>query len=422
MRQILLMGLVGNAFEWVEFTIFSSMSALISHKFFPASDPLNSILLMYLVFAMGFFARPLGGLIFGYIGDIRGRKTALLISMIGMVVPTTLIGFLPTYESIGIVSPIILSIIRIAQGITLGGEAGGIYSYLAEKSGPNNKSFMCSIGLMGNSIGFLIGMLIVYVCVHIIPKDDFDNWGWRVPFIFSLFLGIFGIYLRKWTEETDIFLEYKKTANKQPIIEAVKYHKKNILIAIISYAPAVSMYYISVTFLSGFMTERLHRPIYEFNTMLIFALLADILTLPFFAMMADRLGIKKYIFASMLLLIIFVYPSFYIICNSGYEERFAGVIFMVLLSTIYKAPIPGFITQLFPTETRYTSVSLAVNLCCALFGGAMPYICSYLIILTGHNGSVPVFVMFITMSAFLILFNYHKFDQSYATNIDKKRI
>lgn len=402
-----MVGIVGNAFEWMEFTIYTSLGILIAEKFFPSSDSFSGLLRTYMVLALGFFARPIGGVIFGYIGDVYGRKKALLISIVGMIIPTLIMASLPTYQSIGLAAPLILCLIRLIQGLTLGGDAGGIYSYLAENSGANNKSFICSIGLVGNSLGFLLGILVINFVKYTLTEEVFHDWGWRVPFFISLIFGLLAVYLRSKIQETkEISHPATRTNSSLPIINLIKNYKKLILVGIISYAPAVSSYFMVFVFLRGFMTSLEGHTEAEFINISLIALVCYIVTVPFCAFVADKVGIKKYSLVSLILLVTIIYPAFSMISNEVYLMRIFGVIFLAVLSAIYTAPMPAFLTTLFPTSIRYTGVALSLNISAAIFGGAMPYISGMLILYTGHSGSVPLFIAFLSIIAFFTLYRY----------------
>jgi len=238
-------GVFGNILEWYDFAIFGFLTPIISQLFFPKEDHLVAILMIYGVFATGYLMRPLGGILFGYIGDKQGRKLALQTSMIMMAVPTVLIGFIPTYEELGIYATILLIILRMLQGLSVGGELMGSISYLVEIAPPNKKHFYGSFTLFSAVGGLLLGSTVVTILSSILGDEVMSLWGWRVPFIGGLFIFFFGLWLRKGMDESPAFLVKKEQSQKlykSPFQEVIKTMFKKILrlFALISVATVSS--------------------------------------------------------------------------------------------------------------------------------------------------------------------------------------
>jgi MHS family proline/betaine transporter-like MFS transporter len=335
--------------------------------------------------------------------------------MSGMIIPSLLIGILPSYATIGLAAPIILILIRVIQGISLGGEAGGIYSYLAEKANETNKSVYCSIGLIGNALGFILGNALVMLIRFFLSDQAFNDWGWRLPFLISLLFGLVAVYLRTSMDETIVYPNRQESSKKQrtPLKELFIDYKKNIFFGILMYAPAVSAFYMTTIFLNGYMTELHHHPATEFAEMMFIAMTLYIFVLPFCAHCADKIGFKKYTVTSLSLLILLIYPAFYLAESKFFSLRLLSVSSLALLSALYTAPMPAFLTSLFPTRVRYTGVSLTLNVSCALFGGLTPYVSELLIHATGFEGAVAVYIIFISILAIILLrsFIYSMHDQ-----------
>ncbi|MEM7009348.1 MAG: MFS transporter, partial [Thermodesulfobacteriota bacterium] len=203
-------GIIGNVLEWYDFAVFGYFAPIIAEKFFPSEDPIASLINAFGVFAAGYLVRPLGGIVFGHLGDRIGRKYALQLSVMIMVVPTTLLGLLPTYSDVGILAPILLIIIRLVQGFSVGGELIGSVSYMTEVAPPSKRGFLGSFSFMGAVGGVLLGSFVATIAHGLFDATVINDWGWRVPFLFGFLVGLFGLWMRKGLVETADFKNAKE--------------------------------------------------------------------------------------------------------------------------------------------------------------------------------------------------------------------
>ena len=210
MKKVLISGMVGNALEWYDFILFLQFVPFIGQLFFPTSDPHAAFLSALGVFAVGFVMRPVGGIMFGYIGDRYGRKISIVISILLMSIPTAAIAILPTYESIGIFAPILLTLIRLMQGLALGGGFSGCMTFLVEHSPNNQRGLIGSASMFSLGAGVLLGIMVTYICFYSFGKSSFESWGWRIPFAISLVIGMVAFYIRGHVDESPIYLAAKE--------------------------------------------------------------------------------------------------------------------------------------------------------------------------------------------------------------------
>jgi len=208
MKKVIATCMVGNALEWYDFILYAQFAQIISKKFFPDSS--ISEILTFAIFAAGFIVRPLGGIVFGSFGDRFGRRISLAIGILTMVLPTTVIGLLPGYDTIGIAAPIILTIARLIQGFSLGGEFGGCVVYLTEYAPANKRGLIGSIVYSSQCLGMLFGLIVAYLLGILLPKEDLWTFGWRIPFVSSFFVGMIGLYIRSSIKESPLYSEIKK--------------------------------------------------------------------------------------------------------------------------------------------------------------------------------------------------------------------
>lgn len=210
MRKVLLAGMIGNGLEWYDYALYAYMVTLISKLFFPAGNEAVHLLATLGIFAVGFIARPFGGILFGMVGDKFGRRTALVAAIFLMAFPTGCIGLLPTYEQVGILAPLLLVLLRVMQGLSLGGAFSGTVIFLVEHSPPARRGLVGSTSLASLAVGFLLGSLVVMLMQVSLSEAQFESWGWRIPFLLGVPIGFIGLYIRNHTEESPVYEEAKK--------------------------------------------------------------------------------------------------------------------------------------------------------------------------------------------------------------------
>jgi MFS transporter, MHS family, proline/betaine transporter len=404
-RKVIASTMIGNGLEWYDYALYGTFTALISKHFFPAGDDAVALIATFGIFAVGFLMRPLGAMFFGYIGDKYGRKNALALSILLMAFPTACIGLLPTYQEIGLWAPISLTLIRLVQGVAIGGEFGGSIVYLVEHASAKNKNQMGNFSILSMLIGLLSGAMIAAALAHLMPAEAFDSYGWRIPFILGFFIGIVGLYIRTKLDESPVFLEAKEAGHTSdaPIKEALQQSYKEILLGVGVYLAVTIPFYIQTVFMPSFLVKFL-----KFSTsdsLLIFSLslLTMMVVAPISAWFSDNKDREIVLKIVLISYIAFAIPYVYLLEQNTFASVLtAQLLFAVILGS-YIAPIPTLVVELFPTKTRYTGMSLACNLAAAIFGGTAPILVTKMITMTGSYSPIAYYVMAAALASFLCI-------------------
>lgn len=403
MKRVIASTMIGNGLEWYDYALYGTFTALISKHFFPAGDDAVALIATFGIFAAGFLMRPLGAMFFGYFGDRYGRKNALSLSILLMAFPTACIGLLPTYSEIGVWAPILLTIIRLVQGIAVGGEFGGCVVYLVEHATAQNKNRMGSLSMFSMLVGLLCGAMIAAGLARVMPQADFDTWGWRIPFILGFFIGVIGLYIRLRLDESPVFMEAKAAGHtsETPIKEALQQNHKEILLGIGCYLAVTIPFYIQTVFMPSFMVKFL-----KFSTsdsLLIFALslLVMMLVAPITAWLSDKKDREIVLKVVLVLYFAFAIPYIYLLELKTFTFVLVSQLCFSALLGAYIAPIPTLVVEIFPTKTRYTGMSLACNLAAAIFGGTAPILVTKMITLSGSNAPIAYYIMLAAFVSFI---------------------
>lgn len=396
-RKVLLASLIGNSIEWYDYLLYGTASALVfNHLFFKSGDIMVSTMLAFLTFALPFFIRPIGGVIFSHIGDKVGRKKTLVITLMIMGISTIFIGLLPTYDQIGVWAPILLVTIRIIQGLGIGGEWGGSLLLAIENADKKEKGFFGSVPQMGITIGMLLGTVAMALVTSLTTEEQFMSWGWRIPFLFSFVLVVVGLWIRKDIEESPVFQELQKEGkiSKVPVVDTFKKHWKEVLIGTGLKVVETAPFYLLSGFVIYYATTVLKLDkTGVLNAVSIAALVATIL-IPLMGKWSDKIGYKKMYTMGTILMLLYAFP-YYMMLNQG-------SILMVTIATIVGfgiiwAPITAVLgtlySEIFSAEVRYTGVTLGYQLGAAFAGGTAPLIATAL--LSAYSNSwIPVAIYF----------------------------
>lgn len=399
--------LVGTSIEWYDFYVYATAAAIIfPHVFFPEADPALATLASFGTYAVAFFMRPIGGIIFGHVGDKLGRKPALTITLILMGVATTLVGVLPGYASIGIWGPILLILCRMAQGLAVGGEWGGA-SLMAVESAPQKwKNFYGGFTQVGNPLGAMLATGAFWA-LSSLGEDALLSWGWRVPFLFSVVLIAVGFWVRWRVEETPVF-EAKIEGHEQstPLLFALKNNWLPILLGFCIIAMSSGGYVIATTFVQNYADtpEIGLDPSIILGALTVASFVEFIVTLPI-AALGDKIGPKMVMYLGII-------PSFIVIIPLVLSIQAKNValiwLFVILIRVTLSgawAPLSTLMAQMFRPQSRYTSMSLAYGIGAAVWGGLSPAIASALLIATNGNfWSVVAFFGVLALSAFIGVF------------------
>jgi metabolite-proton symporter len=376
-RRVLFASLVGSAIEWFDFFLYGSATAIVFNRlFFPATDPLVSLLLAYLSFALPFFIRPLGGVIFSHIGDRVGRKRTLVLTLSLMGGGTTLIGFLPTYATIGVVAPVLLVLLRLFQGIGLGGEWGGAVLLAYEYAPPERRGFFGSIPQSGVTLGMLLSTVFIGLA-SLLPDEQFLSWGWRIPFVLSAGLVALGLWIRNGIDETPDFtkLQTEGRVARFPVLDLLRTCRREVLTAIFVKFGETGSFYMFAVFLISYATTTLGYPRATTLTAIAVGAFVATVTIPLCGLLSDRLGRRKVFLAGSAGLVAFSGPYFWLLSQrSTFCIVVASVIAIGLIWPLVTATLSTLLAEMFQPQVRYSGISFGYQIGGALVGGTAPLV------------------------------------------------
>jgi MHS family proline/betaine transporter-like MFS transporter len=396
LTRTVIAGAIGNVLEWYDFGLFGFFAPVIAREFFPSEARLTSLLGTYGVFATGFLMRPLGGVLFGHIGDRWGRKRALELSVLLMAISTALMGVLPAHASLGLAAPLILTLLRLLQGLSVGGEYIGSMSFLVEHAPPARRAFLGSWSSSSVVLGSLLGSGVAALCVGLLSEADLAAWGWRVPFLGGILLGLAGLWLRLGVEETPSFLKIREAGGlaANPVAEAVRNNPGAILTTLGLTGLMSVGFYLPFVWLPTWLA-RINRPALPESQALAantIALVALLLLTPLTALASDRVGRKPMFLAAALGYALLSYPLFLLMTGGTFGRSLVGGLAFAACSGLFSGCMAATMVELFPTRTRYTGIAIGYNAGQALLGGTAPWVATALIQLTG-NDLAPAFYL-----------------------------
>jgi MFS family permease len=348
--------------------------------FFPNLDPSIALLVAYAGFGVSFFFRPLGGILFSHLGDKIGRKKTLILTLLVMGIGTSIIGLLPSYQSIGIAAPILLILMRIVQGIGLGGEWGGSMLLAVEYAAPEKKGLFGSVPMIGVYIGMVMGTASISL-LSMLPGNQFLEWGWRVPFLFSLVLVFIGLWIRKEIDETPEFREAQKKGNlaKFPLGETLRLHWREVLLTFGIKPIESAPFYLFSIFGISYATKNMG---YSQATALNAVTIAVIITgiaIPFMGALSDKIGRKRLFAIGACCVMLYVFPFFHLLSLKSNIALYIAVTLGLLMSSPLTAIIGTLFSEVFSTKVRYTGISLGFHLGTAVSGGVLPFVATALL-------------------------------------------
>ncbi|HEY4600263.1 MAG TPA: MFS transporter [Cerasibacillus sp.] len=420
LRRVLIASVVGSAVEWFDYFLYGTVAALVFNQlFFVTEDPAFGTLYAFATFALAFFIRPLGGVIFSHIGDRIGRKKTLVITLSLMGVATFLMGILPTYDMVGIWAPVLLIILRLMQGLGLGGEWGGALLLAVEYAPKDKRGLFGSVPQMGVTIGMLMGTIALSI-MTLLPEQAFLTWGWRVPFLLSALLVLFGLWIRKGIEETPSFQKAQQQGEiaKLPIVDTFKYHWKEVLIATGAKVVETAPFYIFGTFIVSYATDQLDfSRTTTLNAVTIGTIVTTIL-MPIMGSLSDKIGRKKLYVGGSILMIVYAFPYFWLI-HQGSDLLLivATVIGLGIIWAPITAVLGTMFSEIFSPEVRYTGVSLGYQIGAAVAGGTAPLVATALL-MKFNNSYVPV-AIYIIFTALISLIAVLPIKDRYKEELDE---
>lgn len=403
LRRVILSCMIGNALEWYDFALYGYFATIIASQFFPNTDPFAALMSTFGVFAVGFITRPLGAVLFGHIGDKSGRKKALLWSIYLMAIPTAAIGLLPTYEQVGWLAPVLLTLVRILQGIAMGGEFTGSIVFIVEHAERGKRGFAGSWAPFSLLMGVLAGAAIAASMSFILSPEHLAAWGWRVPFFLSLIGGVVGAYMRRNLTDPEKFEEVKKARRSHsiPFVDLITHHLKPlILVILIDFTVAIG-FYLVVTFIVSYLEafQGLSKSMSLFISTV--SMSAFAMTIPFSGWLTDKIGRKPVMMGAALALMLFSYPLFQGFSVQGLWIPLLSHAILGILMGFYFAPIAAVLVEMFPMNIRYSGLSIAHNLSMSIFGGTAPIVAGWLVNVTGDK-AIPALYLIVAGGISLI--------------------
>ena len=388
-----LASMMGTTIEWYDFFLYGTAAALIFNKiFFPSFDPLTGTLAAFATYSVGFFARPLGGIVFGHFGDRMGRKSMLLITLFMMGIPTILIGLIPSYDSIGYWAAVALVLLRLLQGIAVGGEWGGAVLMAVEHAPEGKKGFFGSLPQAGVAPGLVLSSLAMGM-VATLPEQDMLTWGWRVPFLASVVLLAVGWFIRAKVAESPDFEQMKKQGEKveMPAMVVLRQYPRQVLSVVGGRLAEVTWFYTVVTFALAYATGTLGIPKTVMLDATVWGAAIALFTMPICGMLADRIGFKWVFMAGTVGILLFSSQFFDLL--QSLDPRNITIALSIAIGLVYAclyAPEGSLFAAQFPAEVRYSGISIAVQVSGAIGGGLAPIVATSLL---KYGGGSPTYIV-----------------------------
>lgn len=393
----------GMALESYDFLLYGSAAALVFNKlFFPTTDPLVGTLLAFLSYALGFFARPLGGLVFGHFGDRMGRKPLLIISLLLMGGATFAIGLLPTYAAVGVWAPIMLSLLRLIQGFALGGEWGGAMLLVAERVPARRRGTWTSFPEAGIPFGNLLATAVLAVLAGTLDDEAFLNWGWRIPFLLSAVLLVLGYWIRSRVQDAPALLKALEQANSEerrhaPAVEVLRIHRREIVQCGSARLSENVVYYVITAFVLVYAVQTLDVSKTVVLNALVIGNVVQIIATPTFGALSDRIGRRPVFIIGAIGSAVWIWVFFALLdTRSSLMIGIAIVVALVFHSALY-GPQAAFFAEQFPTTVRYTGMSISAQVTSIIGGAIAPLIATALLSAYGSSTPVALYIVFVSM-------------------------
>ncbi|MEM7124568.1 MAG: MFS transporter [Pseudomonadota bacterium] len=386
--RIIVAGFIGNVLEWYDFAIYGFFAATLGRLFFPADDPATSLIASFGAFAVGFVMRPLGAILFGHIGDRWGRRSMMIVSVLSMAFATCAIGLLPTDAQIGPAAAVILVVLRMVQGLSVGGEYIGSGVFLSESAPAGRRGLFASFATGGLFAGLLIGTAVGVLVSTLMTDDDIAAWGWRIPFWAGLLLGAIALFSRLKIDEP----EAPDAPAKLPAAEAFRHHGGTILHATAIDIVLAANFYVTTIFVPGWLIRNadISRALsLEINALAIALSIAAGFPA---AMLSDKIGRRPVLLATALLFAVLFYPMYVLIASGDTAQVTLALCVLGLLNGAYAFVVPGTFAEMFPWRVRATSANLSHNLSMAALGGTGPMIATWIVAETGGLVAVGVYL------------------------------
>ena len=389
-------GAIGNALEWYDFALYGYFAPVFAAMFFPSERASVSLLSAFGVFAVGFLARPLGALLFGYIGDTVGRREALTWSVILMAVPTAIVGLLPTYAAIGMAAPLALTLCRFLQGLSVGGEFTGSVTFLVEHAAPSQRGYIGSWAGFSAQVGALLGSGAGALVTSNLTTEDLHQWGWRIPFVLGSLIAFVGWYLRTRIPESPAFEQLRQAgALTSAPVRDIFTHQRIAVAKVIGLVWLHGVgFYLLFVYLTTYLSTATSIPLATVLTMNTGCMLLLGVLIPLMGRLSDTVGQKPLLVIGAAGLALTAYPSFIWLTSNDAALMWTAYVWLTVLMSCYLGPFFAVVVELFPTAQRYTGLSAGYNVAAALFGGTAPLVATLLTDWTGNVLSPSLYLSF----------------------------
>jgi len=394
-RRTVVSGAIGNALEWYDFAVFAFFAPFISTQFFPSDDKLAGLINTFGVFAAGYLVRPVGGVLFGRLGDRQGRKRALRVSIVAMAIPTSLIAVLPTHAQAGVLAALLLVALRLLQGVSVGGEFIGSICYLVEVAPAKRRAFYGSFAVMSAVGGMLLGSAVATLLHSLLTTAQLEAWGWRLPFLGGVAIGLFGWWMRRKLEETPTFRELSATGGieRQPLSAALREMPGRVFkLAAMVMLLGVAIYTLFI-WMPTYLTHIVQPAVPHALLVNTCAMGLLILLMPLAGALSDRMGAKSVLILAALLTALSVYPLFAWIDGGTLVAVIVAQIVFAVINGAVQGPAPVAMVDLFPARIRYSGIAAGYNVSLALFGGTAPLVATWLIHRSGDLTAPAVYLV-----------------------------
>jgi metabolite-proton symporter len=404
-RKVLVAACAASAIEWYDFFIYLTAAALVFPAlFFPADiDPVAGVLASFSTAAVGFFARPVGGVLFGHFGDRLGRKRTLVLALLLMGVATTLVGLLPTYSTVGIWAAIALFVLRICQGLAVGGQWGGAMLLATEYAPPSKRGFYGSFAQVGVPIGLVLGNAFFLVLAAVQTPEAFAAWGWRIPFIASIVLIGLAMFIQLRLEDTPAFRrlqerqqqaqeEGDEAQQRSPVLQVIREHPKQILLAAGAFFVVNGAFYVMITGMLDYGTRDLGLSRSAMLTAVLISSFAQIFMLPAWSALSDRVGRRPVYLSGAVLLGLWSFPLFWLVDTRNIVLITVALLLGQLFLSMMYGPQAALFSEMFSRQVRYSGASIGYQLAAVFAGGLAPIIMVWLLDTTGTSISVSIYM------------------------------
>ncbi|HEX4236390.1 MAG TPA: citrate-proton symporter [Xanthobacteraceae bacterium] len=387
---------IGNALEWYDFIVFGFFTVVIARLFFPSDNQYASLLLTTATFGVGFFMRPVGGVLLGIYADRRGRKAALLMVITLMTIAIAMIAFAPTYAAIGVAAPLIMVLARLLQGFSAGGEFASATAFLTESAPATRRGLYGSWQMVGQGLAVLLGAILGTLLTRSLTPETLDSWGWRIPFLFGLIIGPVGLYIRRKLDETSAFLQSNRSlAGQQGAGSVLMSHVKEMLACLGMVVSGTISFYVILIYIPTFARTQLHLPLDQAFLAQSIGLACEVVLIPICGLLSDFVGRKPVMITALVLDLLVTYPLFsWVSASPSFGALLTMQIMLCSLFGVFNGPISTALAEQFPTRVRSTALAIAYNIAVMLFGGFAQFFVTWLIQATGTPIAPAYYLMF----------------------------